>query len=60
MTLTVALLLGLAALLIGYAKTAIGGLASISIAIFAGVMPATRGDASPLPWNPSALSSVPW
>ena len=46
MTLTVALLLGVAALLIGYAKTAIGGLASISIAIFASVMPARESTAA--------------
>ena len=46
MTLTVALLLGFAALLIGYAKTAIGGLASISIAIFATVMPARESTAA--------------
>ncbi|MDF2091356.1 sulfite exporter TauE/SafE family protein [Knoellia sp. 3-2P3] len=46
MTLTAALLLGVAALLIGYAKTAIGGLASISIAIFASVMPARESTAA--------------
>ncbi|EWT02165.1 hypothetical protein N865_00295 [Intrasporangium oryzae NRRL B-24470] len=39
MTLATALLLAVAALIIGFAKTAIGGLASISIAIFAFVMP---------------------
>lgn len=41
-----ALLLGVAALLIGYAKTSIGGLASISIAIFASVMPARESTAA--------------
>ncbi len=46
MTLGVALLFGLAALLIGYAKTAIGGLASISIAIFASLMPARESTAA--------------
>ncbi|TQJ48805.1 sulfite exporter TauE/SafE family protein [Phycicoccus sp. SLBN-51] len=41
-----ALLLGVAARLIGYAKTSIGGLASISIAIFASVMPARESTAA--------------
>jgi uncharacterized membrane protein YfcA len=41
-----ALLLVVAALLIGYAKTAIGGLASISVAIFASVMPARESTAA--------------
>jgi uncharacterized protein len=45
-TLTVGLLLAPAALIIGYAKTAIGGLASISIAIFASVMPARESTAA--------------
>ena len=41
-------------------KVACGALPSASMLIgFAGVVPATWGDASPLPWNPSALSSVP-
>jgi uncharacterized membrane protein YfcA len=46
MTLTVALLMGLGALLIGYAKTAITGLGSIAIAIFASVMPARESTAA--------------
>ena len=46
MTLTVGLLLALAALIIGYAKTAIGGLATISVAIFASVMPARESTAA--------------
>jgi uncharacterized membrane protein YfcA len=41
-----ALLLVVAALLIGYAKTAIGGLASLSVAIFASVMPARESTAA--------------
>jgi uncharacterized membrane protein YfcA len=41
-----ALLLVVAALLIGYAKTAIGGLASVSVAIFASVMPARESTAA--------------
>lgn len=41
-----ALLLVVAALLIGYAKTAVGGLASISVAIFASVMPARESTAA--------------
>jgi len=40
------LLLAVAALLVGYAKTSIGGLASISIAIFASVMPARESTAA--------------
>ena len=39
MTLTTVLLLGLAAVLVGFAKTAIGGVGSIAIAIFAFVLP---------------------
>ena len=46
MSLGTALLLGVAAFLIGYAKTAIGGLASISIAIFAIVMPTRESTAA--------------
>jgi uncharacterized membrane protein YfcA len=46
MTLTVALLLGVAALVIGFAKTSIGGLASIAIAIFASVMPTRESTAA--------------
>jgi len=46
MTLGAALLFGLSALLIGYAKTSIGGLASISIAIFASLMPARESTAA--------------
>ena len=40
------LLLAVAALLVGYAKTSIGGLASISIAVFASVMPARESTAA--------------
>lgn len=40
------LLLVVAAFLVGYAKTSIGGLASISIAIFASVMPAKESTAA--------------
>ena len=40
------LLLGTAALLVGIAKTAIGGLATISVAIFAFVMPARESTAA--------------
>jgi len=43
---TEALLLVVAALVIGYSKTSIGGLASISIAIFANVMPARQSTAA--------------
>lgn len=46
MTLATALLLGVAALLIGFAKTAIGGVASIAIAIFAFVMPTRESTAA--------------
>jgi uncharacterized protein len=41
-----ALLLVVAALVVGYSKTSIGGLASISIAIFANVMPARESTAA--------------
>jgi uncharacterized membrane protein YfcA len=41
-----ALLFVVAALLIGYAKTAIGGLASISVAIFASLLPARESTAA--------------
>ncbi|MEO7753604.1 MAG: sulfite exporter TauE/SafE family protein [Terracoccus sp.] len=48
MTLTVGvvLLLGVAALLVGVAKTAIGGLGSIAVAIFASVMPTRESTAA--------------
>ncbi|NJC70581.1 sulfite exporter TauE/SafE family protein [Planosporangium thailandense] len=39
-------LFGLAALLVGFSKTAIGGLSSISIAIFASLMPARESTAA--------------
>lgn len=42
-------LLVLAALLVGFAKTAIGGVASISVAIFAAVMPARESTGALLP-----------
>lgn len=41
-----ALLLVVAALVVGYSKTSIGGLASISIAIFANLMPARQSTAA--------------
>ncbi|PPK98204.1 hypothetical protein CLV92_102357 [Kineococcus xinjiangensis] len=43
------LLLVLAALLVGFAKTAIGGAASISVAIFAAVLPAKESTGALLP-----------
>jgi uncharacterized membrane protein YfcA len=46
MTLSTMLLLGVAALLVGFAKTAIGGAASIAVAIFALVMPARESTAA--------------
>ncbi|WP_214103306.1 sulfite exporter TauE/SafE family protein [Acrocarpospora catenulata] len=46
MSVTVAILFGVAALLIGFAKTAIGGLSSVSIAIFATLMPAKASTAA--------------
>lgn len=46
MTIATLVLLGLAALLIGFAKTAIGGVASISIAIFAFAMPTRESTAA--------------
>jgi hypothetical protein len=42
-------LLAVAALLVGFAKTAIGGVASISIAIFAAVLPAKESTGALLP-----------
>ena len=42
-------LLGLAALLVGFAKTAIGGAASISVAAFAAVLPARQSTGILLP-----------
>jgi hypothetical protein len=46
MTTATLLLLGAAALVIGFAKTGIGGLAAIAIAIFATVMPAKESTAA--------------
>lgn len=46
MTLTTSVLLGIAALLVGFAKTAIGGVASISVAIFALAMPTRESTAA--------------
>jgi len=46
MTLTSLLLLGVAAALVGFAKTAIGGVGSIAIAIFAFVMPTKESTAA--------------
>jgi uncharacterized membrane protein YfcA len=46
MTMTTLALLGVAALLIGFAKTAIGGVASISVAIFALVLPTRESTAA--------------
>ena len=43
------LLLALAAVLVGFAKTAIGGAASISVAIFAAVLPARESTGTLLP-----------
>lgn len=39
-------LLGLAALIVGFSKTAIGGLATVSVAIFAALMPARESTAA--------------
>jgi len=49
MTLTTFALLGVAALLVGFAKTAIGGVASISVAVFAAVLPARESTGVLLP-----------
>ncbi len=46
MTLTTLVLLAVAALLVGFAKTAIGGVATISIAIFAFAMPTRESTAA--------------
>ncbi len=46
MTVTVVLLLVLAAFIVGFSKTAIGGLAMVSVAIFAGLMPARESTAA--------------
>ncbi|GAA1308297.1 UPF0721 transmembrane protein [Planotetraspora silvatica] len=46
MTVAVAVLFGVAALLVGFAKTAIGGLATISVAVFASLMPARESTAA--------------
>jgi uncharacterized protein len=43
------LLVGISALLVGFAKTAIGGVASISIAVFAAVLPAKQSTGTLLP-----------
>lgn len=43
---TTAMLLGVAALVIGFSKTSIGGLVSIAVAIFASVMPARESTAA--------------
>ncbi|NHA69260.1 TSUP family transporter, partial [Phycicoccus flavus] len=40
------LLLGLAALLIGYSKTALGGLGVVAVALFATVLPAKQSTAA--------------
>lgn len=42
-------LLAVAALLVGFAKTAVGGVAAISVAIFAGVLPARESTGALLP-----------
>lgn len=42
-------LLGIAALLVGFAKTAVGGVGSISVAIFAAVLPARESTGALLP-----------
>lgn len=46
-------LMVVAALIIGYSKTALGGLAVISVAIFATIMPAKESTAasSPCSWS---------
>ena len=46
MTVTTLVLLGIAALLVGFAKTAIGGVGSIAIAIFALVLPTKESTAA--------------
>jgi uncharacterized membrane protein YfcA len=46
MTLTTALLLGVAAVLVGFAKTAIGGVGSLAVAIFAVVLPTKESTAA--------------
>lgn len=46
MTSTTVMLLGVAALLVGFAKTAIGGVASIAVAIFALAMPTKESTAA--------------
>ncbi len=43
------LLLGVAALLVGFAKTSIGGVAAISVAVFAAVLPARESTGALLP-----------
>ena len=51
-------LLAVAALLVGFAKTAIGGVASISIAIFAAVLPAKESTGALLPLLVNGLGEV--
>ncbi|MEI2778208.1 MAG: sulfite exporter TauE/SafE family protein [Tetrasphaera sp.] len=46
LTVGAAALIVLAALIIGYSKTALGGLAAISVAIFAGLLPAKQSTAA--------------
>jgi uncharacterized protein len=43
------LLLGVSALLVGFAKTSIGGVASVSVAVFAAVLPAKESTGTLLP-----------
>jgi uncharacterized protein len=49
LSVTAWLLLGISALLVGFGKTAIGGVASISVAIFAAVLPAKASTGTLLP-----------
>jgi uncharacterized membrane protein YfcA len=49
LTLVAWLLLGAAALLVGFAKTAIGGVAAVSVAVFAAVLPAKDSTGALLP-----------
>ena len=46
MTVATTVLLGVAAFLVGFSKTSIGGLASVSVAIFAGLLPARASTAA--------------
>lgn len=45
-TLAAGLLMGLAALVIGYSKTALGGLAVVTVAVFASILPARESTAA--------------